>query len=107
MSNFKLISSIKNFTAFHHQLLGYAYSGKDCQSVKLKKVYTVGIDRDTIVMKGKDRTKPSKYSPYKLEDVYNYIADKEAINTTDLFRTGRNNSPLMALMVASGVARRI
>lgn len=100
----KLNPEIQNFEAFHKRLLAFVAQGKPCYSVRDKKEYTSHMDGSTIIMSGKNKQEPSEFSEENLKVVYRIIKNETNITTTMLsLSVGRHSSPIMGLMMASGV----
>jgi hypothetical protein len=96
--------NITNFTAFYEALVQFVRSGKPCFSVRDKKEYKSWLEGTTICMSGEDRKYPSIYDKKKLEMAFELIRLSDNINV-ELLKDAvrRERSPILALMVASGV----
>jgi hypothetical protein len=100
----KLNPEIQNFEEFQKRLLAFVAQGKPCYSIRDKMEYTSHMEGSTIIMSGKNRQKPSEYSKEDLKAVYQIIKNETNITTTMLApAVGRHRSPILGLMVTSGV----
>ena len=99
----QLNENIRDFESFHKTLVAFVKAGKSCFSIRDKKEYQSWMTGNTIWMKGKDRQKNAEYAMSKLKVVFEIIQQTDKITTKMLNdAVGRDRSPIMALMVASG-----
>lgn len=95
-----------NFTAFYEALVQFVNSGKPCFSVRDKKEYNSWMEGEVICMTGKDRKYPSIYDKDSLEKIYHLVRHNDDIKIDTLKEAvNRDKSPILALMVASGVVQ--
>lgn len=94
---------ISNFELYYRRLIEYVKSGKPCFSVRDRKEYTSWLEGDAIIMSGNERAKNSLYSKIVLKEVFGNIRNEPNVTTKTLAPyVGRERSPLLALMIASG-----
>lgn len=96
--------TITSFEIFYGALVRFVHAGKPCYSVRDKKEYQSWMEEAIICMSGEDRKNPSLYDKSQLEDVFNIIRKTDNIKTETIKEAvKRERSPILALMVASGV----
>ncbi len=102
-----LNTTIRDFDAFYQVLVEFVLMDKLCYSVQDKKEYKSWMKGTSICMSGEDRQEPSLYSKEDLKHVFEIIRNSSYVNTKMLDpAVGRHRSPILALMVASGVVVR-